>query len=221
MAYDDYGNKITNRPTTRRDTGRDLNRDFGGGQLFYQDETPYGPDYSQTRGGNNYGPNDTSRNYYGALENRGLENYYNYSHPYIARDFETDSLSRASDRFYQNRPFNKSANNYSGRGPKGYRRSDERIREDVCETLERDAHIDASEIEVSVRDRVVTLSGKIESRFAKRHAEDLIENLPGVHDIQNDLSVDQGFFDQAKELLTGEPIDKTDKSGTPTRSARH
>lgn len=217
MAYDDYGNKITDRRPTRRE--------FSGGQLFYQDETPYGPDYSQTRGGNAYGPNDTSRNYYSGLENRGLENYHNYSHPYLGRDFETDAFSRASERFSRDRNSFDIASerrvNYSGRGPKGYRRSDERIREDVCDLLERDAHIDASEIEVSVADRVVTLSGKIESRFAKRHAEDLIENLAGIHDVQNDLSVDQDFFDQAKELLTGEPIDKTDKSGTRTRSARH
>ena len=38
---------------------------------------------------------------------------------------------------------------YAGRGPKNYQRSDERVLEDACQTLERHPEIDASEIEVS------------------------------------------------------------------------
>jgi len=78
---------------------------------------------------------------------------------------------------------------FSGRGPSGYRRSDDRIREDVCQCLTDDDHVDASDIEVSVSDREVTLTGTVTSRMQKRHAEDLIERLPGVRDVINSIRV--------------------------------
>src|SRR5215471_11804457 len=40
---------------------------------------------------------------------------------------------------------------HTGRGPKGYQRSDERIREDICERLTQHSAIDAGEIEVEVK----------------------------------------------------------------------
>ena len=57
---------------------------------------------------------------------------------------------------------------HRGRGPKGYRRSDERIRDDINDRLTDDPHVDASEIEVMVVEREVTLSGHVNSRFEKR-----------------------------------------------------
>lgn len=78
---------------------------------------------------------------------------------------------------------------YVGRGPKGYRRSDERIREDVCDRLEQHPFVDASEIEVGVRDGVVTLSGTVGERAAKRMAEDVAEGVSGVKDVNNQVRV--------------------------------
>src|SRR5690606_11395561 len=43
-----------------------------------------------------------------------------------------------------------------GRGPKGWQRSDERIREDVCERMANDPQLDASNIEVDVKNGEVT-----------------------------------------------------------------
>lgn len=83
----------------------------------------------------------------------------------------------------------RSTGQFSGRGPRGYRRSDERIKEDVCQCLTDDHHIDASDIEVAVNDREVTLTGTVTSRMQKRHAEDLIERLPGVRDVINSIRV--------------------------------
>ena len=77
-----------------------------------------------------------------------------------------------------------------GKGPKGYRRSDERIYEEVCEILSQHPDVDATEITVSVAEGVVTLSGTVESRHVKRLAESSVENLVGVHDIQNNLRID-------------------------------
>lgn len=78
---------------------------------------------------------------------------------------------------------------FRGRGPRGYRRSDERIKEDVCQCLTDDRYIDASDVDVAVTDREVVLSGTVHSRAEKRHAEDLIERLPGVRDVINKLRV--------------------------------
>lgn len=83
------------------------------------------------------------------------------------------------------------ASHHRGRGPKGYQRSDARIMEDVNDRLTDDPHIDASEIEVSVSNREVTLSGTVNSRFEKRHAEDIAESVSGVTHVQNNLRVQQ------------------------------
>jgi hypothetical protein len=80
---------------------------------------------------------------------------------------------------------------YAGRGPKGYRRSDERIRESVSEALQHDGDLDASEIEVSVRDGEVTLEGSVPNRWSKRLAEDLVHDQPGVRDVHNRLKVEE------------------------------
>jgi hypothetical protein len=81
---------------------------------------------------------------------------------------------------------------HHGKGPKGYKRSDERIKEDVNERLTHDPHIDASEIEVQVKDGEVTLTGTVDSRLAKRRAEEIIENLSGVRDVHNQLKAQSG-----------------------------
>lgn len=78
---------------------------------------------------------------------------------------------------------------HRGRGPTGYRRSDERIREDVCDRLSDNSWLDASNIELQVHDGEVTLSGTVHDRHDKRHAEDLAERVSGVHHVQNNLRV--------------------------------
>jgi hypothetical protein len=76
---------------------------------------------------------------------------------------------------------------YSGIGPKNYRRSDERIRDDVCMRLTQHHQIDASEVEVDVKDGEVTLSGTVEDRRIKRMVEANAELIPGVIDVHNRL----------------------------------
>ena len=76
---------------------------------------------------------------------------------------------------------------FAGRGPQGYRRSDERIRESVSEALARDGDLDASEIEVKVQEGEVTLEGIVPNRWSKRLAEDLVQDMPGVKELHNRL----------------------------------
>ncbi len=78
---------------------------------------------------------------------------------------------------------------HRGRGPSGYQRSDQRIYEDVCERLMEDDRVDASEIQVSVTNGEVTLSGTLRSRNAKRRATDLAEDVSGVKDVHNQIRV--------------------------------
>lgn len=81
---------------------------------------------------------------------------------------------------------------FAGRGPRGYQRSDERILEDVSDRLSDDPWLDASGIEVRVEEAIVILTGTVDSRDAKRRAEDVAESSSGVRDVTNQLRVDQG-----------------------------
>lgn len=81
---------------------------------------------------------------------------------------------------------------HHGKGPKGYRRSDERIRDDVSDRLSDDHWLDASDIEVKVENGEVTLSGTVTDRESKRRAERLAESCGGVSDVQNNIKVRHG-----------------------------
>src|SRR6266487_2857492 len=98
------------------------------------------------------------------------------------------------DRAYEREPrregvWDRLKGGHVGKGPKGYRRSDERIHEEVCEQLAQHPDVDASDVEVEVRDGEVTLRGTIEDRWMKRLAGDAIESLSGVRDVHNQIRV--------------------------------
>lgn len=78
---------------------------------------------------------------------------------------------------------------FRGKGPKGYVRSDERLREDICERLTDDHEIDASDVSVQARGGVVTLEGTVGARAIKHRIEDIVEQCGGVSDIRNHLTV--------------------------------
>lgn len=113
---------------------------------------------------------------------------------------------------------------FSGRGPKNWARSDERIREDVCECLTYHPNVDATEIDVLVKDGEVTLTGVVHDRMSKRLAEDIVEDVRGVKDVHNQLRVvrptAQGIGGQTQS--TGAPTgtqQQTGASGMPTNQA--
>jgi len=81
------------------------------------------------------------------------------------------------------------ASQHRGRGPKGYRRPDARIAEEVCERLTEDHHVDASAIDVVVEDGVVHLRGTVADRPQKRRAERVAERARGVVDVMNELRI--------------------------------
>lgn len=93
------------------------------------------------------------------------------------------------DRVRRDETLTERVGRFIGVGPKGYRRSDERIREDVSERLEDHPDINAAGIEVTVKDAEVTLSGTVDNRLAKRLAEDEASSCRGVKDVHNQIRV--------------------------------
>ena len=78
---------------------------------------------------------------------------------------------------------------FAGVGPKGWRRSDARIHEEICEALTRHPAIDPSEVEIEVKEGVVRLTGIVHDRAAKWLAEDIAEGAFGVRDVHNEIRV--------------------------------
>ena len=78
---------------------------------------------------------------------------------------------------------------HEGVGPRGYKRSDDRIAEDVVEGLTRHALLDASDIAVTVHDGEVTLTGTVENRQMKRIADDEANSVWGVKDVHNQIRI--------------------------------
>ena len=74
--------------------------------------------------------------------------------------------------------------------PKGYIRSDDRIRENVCEAL---AHsgLDVSDVSGSVTDGRVALEGTVPNRRIKHHVEDCTVECAGVNDVDNRIRVNE------------------------------
>jgi hypothetical protein len=83
------------------------------------------------------------------------------------------------------------------RGPKGYKRSDDTIYEDLCEHLMELDDIDASEVEVRVEDGCVKLAGTVPERFMKYEIENIAATTLGVDDVQNDIRVPRRQTDSA------------------------
>jgi osmotically-inducible protein OsmY len=159
----------------RPEHGRpDEGRGYGGRERGSEFRYSRG-DYS---GGGGYGGSGGRSGERGFLDRAGDE---------IASWFGSDEAERR--RRQDAERGDQGAQHHRGRGPRNYQRSDERIRDDVNDRLTDDPHIDASDVEVSVANREVTLSGFVSSRFAKRHAEDIAESVSGVAHVQNNIRV--------------------------------
>ncbi len=113
-----------------------------------------------------------------------------------------------------------SSKSFFGKGPKGYKRSDERIKEEVCEILCHDHSIDASEIDVTVHNGEITLSGTVTERRMKRLAEDCVESISGVSDVKNEIKVQsvasEKSFGSDDTTYADKNMDRNDKTKNRT-----
>lgn len=145
---------------------------------------------------------DSRRGLYGTsdLTRQGSDQYRSSS------SFDTDR-DRSSDRRSER---SESRSQFAGRGPKSYKRSDDRIKEDVCEMLTRDNNIDADGIEVEVKEGEVTLTGTVPDRHMKHMAEDCAEGCYGVKDVTNNIRVNrESSSEKDSSSLTGERSSST------------
>lgn len=102
--------------------------------------------------------------------------------------FEAGSTGEESDYLPPgNRTFGRSS--YRGIGPKNYTRSDQRITEDLCESLTRCRHVDPSDVSVNVSGGVVTLAGTVRERWMKHRIEDLAAGCDGVRSVENKIQI--------------------------------
>jgi osmotically-inducible protein OsmY len=100
--------------------------------------------------------------------------------------------------------------NFRGLGPKGYTRTDDRIKEDVNDRLTDDYALDASDVDVQVDDGDIVLSGTVESRYEKRRAEDLAESVSGVGNVENRIRVkdyDRSSWSSTSDEYTNDRTD--------------
>ncbi|MBV9946740.1 MAG: BON domain-containing protein [Myxococcales bacterium] len=113
------------------------------------------------------------------------------------------------------------------RGLKGYKRTDDRIREDVCDrinTLSMRMGIDVSDVEVQVKDAEVTLTGTMPNRRHKHLIENEAEMVGGVKDVQNQVRVrseqQEAHTAAAQSLTSGAsvPIENGGRGGVRTSS---
>lgn len=191
--------------------GRNQNRDFdrSAGSARFRDSA-MDHDFDLRESSRDAGRNSSSSNYLserdddrgfsragrgwgnGSRNSSEFERSDRMSH---SRGFERDQFDRDMDLQDSSRAdysgYRSEDRGHFGKGPQGYRRSDERIKEEVCEALYRSYEVDASNIDVSVKDGCVILKGSVESRDAKRVAESCVEDLSGVNDVQNELKVNR------------------------------
>ncbi len=116
------------------------------------------------------------------------------SEPYVGGEFSSSQYGIGGKYHgdwisHESRGYGLSAFGFRGKGPKGYERSDERIFEDVCEALFHSPIVDASDIEVQVKEGNVYLRGTVGDRHDKREAEICIEHIGGVVDVMNELQI--------------------------------
>jgi osmotically-inducible protein OsmY len=62
----------------------------------------------------------------------------------------------------------------------------------VCEALTDHDDVDATDIEVTVKNGEVALTGVVEDRYMKRLAEECVERVSGVRDVHNQLRIRDG-----------------------------
>jgi osmotically-inducible protein OsmY len=174
---------------------RDYPSSFGGGGGYYGGEWERGYQGRREEG------RGSSTGFYGQRMDRASERNYGvgysgYGEEQHRGDDDRGLLERAGDWLQRK----------LGKAPKGYQRSDERIREDVCDLIMRRGDLDASDVTVLVASGEVTLTGTVRDRHTKRRLEDLTEDVLGVNDVHN----------QIKVRREGEPTTSASTLGTTT-----
>lgn len=204
----EYNPSITPRrqQTIRADQRGQQSRDWQQGQSrsqayfgnqFGPQQSSWSDGQSTFGGGQNYGQRNQGYDQGNQFFGRGNQNYAQGHQTYGGQQFggsqfgnnDYGSSYGRNQSGQSSGAFGLEQGMHRGKGPKGYTRTDERIREEICEMLSDDFSIDASEITVEVKDGVVTLEGSVQDRSQKHRVEDIADNCSGVKDVHNSLRV--------------------------------
>jgi hypothetical protein len=185
-----------------------------------RDDVRYGPASNRPRYN---GPDQAADEYFRAAREQRDE-FLRYEAQSPGAEFEerdryngdTPSWARRERGGYW-RQYESARAPYAGRGPKDYQRSDDRVREEICDCMTDDPMLDASEITVQVSKGEVTLSGTVPSRDQKRRAEDVAERISGVKDVTNQLRVWREA--NGHTHTAARPVTQTSETGTPSKSS--
>lgn len=217
-SWDDRSNDWNNRnrDLNERDFNEHRNRNYN-----YESGGNVNQNYGQY-GNRNAGDwdNENDRNYEGYTSgdyNRSGNKDYNRSNYSNNENYNRNRNNNPNDRNWWDRTADEVSSWFGdddakrrrrmdelngphrGKGPKGYMRSDDKIRDDINDKLYHDSYVDASDIEVTVKDGDVTLSGTVDSRDTKRRAEDLAEGVTGVKDVSNNLKINRTISGQTTD----------------------
>ena len=188
--------------------------DYGGGAMGYGAGSSGG--YADSYGSSRY---DNASRYNDMQFGRGQYNDRGYNRNRQGRD-ERGFFDKAGDEiaswFGDEDAERRRRQDHRGRGPSNYTRSDDRILEDACDHLTNDSSVDASNIEVTVSNREVTLDGTVDSRYAKRRAEDCVHDLSGVTHVQNNLRIKDDDSDNYTSSQTGSMTSRSDTTKSDT-----
>ncbi len=214
------------------------NRFERGNERRYRDAA-YGSNEVSLRGDyerGGYEPSVYNRDIYGSSPSRGYDPGRDYSRGfgpnhgfgYSSREqrsgfggganhgptgLDRDRLRARGEQGYGREP-----GGFSGRGPKDYKRSDERMREDVCDRLSQDDDVDASEISVRVLEGEVVLEGSVETRRQKHRAEEIAADVLGVSDVHNRMRVTKSLLSELKDKVIGDEQPSGGHAGSGTQA---
>ncbi|HYC83879.1 MAG TPA: BON domain-containing protein [Chryseosolibacter sp.] len=138
----------------------------------------------------------TERSPHEDRRNRYIDHEYRWE-----ADTQQRRLDRDNQSYYmpeERSPRPQQPGSHRGKGPRNYKRPDSRIKEIVCDMYCDHPYLDASNIEVEVKDSEVILSGSVDDRFAKRLAGHLAEEVSGVVNVENRIRVNQDRKDSYK-----------------------
>jgi osmotically-inducible protein OsmY len=187
--------------SNRRNIGSDYNQGWNqenygtgyGNREDYDDRyrnTGYGESSGMTSGYSNRDDRRRNDNWNQGNNNRNNDRgWWDRTSDEVSSWFGDDDAERR-------RQMDKMSGPHRGKGPKDYQRSEERILEDVCHRLYEDDRVDASDIQVDIQKDEVILSGTVNSRDEKRRAEDVVESIYGVRNVENRIRVARNDSDR-------------------------
>jgi osmotically-inducible protein OsmY len=203
-----YGQGNYGQPSYGSERGQQYGRDYGSSGTSRYGSSEYGePGYGGSRGGR------YSQGTFGT-ERGGWSEPYGEGQQYTSRG---EYAGTSSESGYGGRGMGGTGGmgQHRGKGPKGYQRSDERIKELLCERLSEDPEIDPSEVTITVTGGKITLEGTVDSRQTKNAIEDIADQF-GLQDVQNNLRVQRQGQGQTGTEASGKSGSNMGKGTTGT-----